>query len=119
MSKTVPAAPARAGDLEALLELERTLAERLAAARVEAQRLLEDAHADAAAREAKIEAELAASAEELRARLTVERERRLAAVAEEGRQRIAAWDAADDSTVARAAGTVADALIAGPRGARR
>jgi vacuolar-type H+-ATPase subunit H len=119
MTKPVSAVPARAGDLEALLELERTLAQRLAAARAEADRILEDARADVAKREAALEAELAASAEELRTRLTAERDRRLAAVAEDGRQRAAAWDGAADSAVVRAAGMVADALIAGPRAARR
>ena len=119
MTKTPPSGPARSGDLEALLDLERRLADRLAAAQAEADRILREAHEAAGRREAGLEAELTAAANALDARLRVERERRLAAVAEEGRQRVAGWDGTDDATIAHAAGAVVDALVAGPRGARR
>lgn len=119
MSQTPTPPRAATGDLEALLDLERSLAARLAAARVEADRILRDARDDIARREAALDAELAAAARDLDARLASERERRLAAIAEEGRRRVAAWDAVDAAGVDRAAQAVADALIAGPHGARR
>lgn len=118
MAQTAPPR-AHAGDLDALLALERSLGERLAAARAEADRILREAQDDVARREAALAEDLAARARELEARLAADRERRLAAVAEAARRRIAAWDAIDDASVDRAAGAVADALIAGPRGARR
>lgn len=111
--------PAQHGDLEAILQLEKELADRVADARAEAERILREAQADVARRDAGLEEELARRIRELDARLLAEREQRLAQVTASARQRRAAWDAVDDATVNRAAGAVVDALVAGPRGARR
>lgn len=107
------------GDLDAILKLEQDLADRLAAAHAEAERLVAEARDEVARREAALDEELGRRVRELDARLREERERRLAEAAEAARQRRAAWDAIDDAAVDRAAGVVADALVAGPRGARR
>lgn len=111
--------PAHHGDLDAILRLEKDLADRVAEARTEAERILREAQADVARLDAGLEEELARRIQELDARLLAEREQRLAEVAATARQRQAAWDAVDDATVRRAAGVVVDALVAGPRGARR
>lgn len=110
---------AHSADLDAVLHLERELADRLAAAQAEAERILNEAREEVARREAGLEAELARRARELDARLLAERERRLAALTREARERLAMWERIDDARVDRAAGVVADALISGPRGARR
>lgn len=110
---------AHADDLGAVLKLEQELASRLAAARVEAERLLTEARDEVAHREQRLEEELARQTRELDARLLIEREQRLAAMAEAARRRLARWEQIDDVTVDRAAGVVVDALIAGPRGGRR
>jgi len=112
-----PAAPRdQSGDLTALLELERALSERLAAAHAEADRIVADAREEAARREAGIEAEMAAARRALDARLAQEREGRLGAVSEEARRRVAGWDGVGAPAVDRAAAAVVAALIAGPDG---
>ena len=105
MTRAIAAPRDQSGDLTALLDLERALSERLAAA-----------HAEAARREAGLDAEVAAARRDLDVRLAKEREDRLGAVTAEAGRRVAGWDAVDASSVDRAAAAVVAALIAGSDG---
>jgi len=120
MAPSQSASPPRAsGDLQALLDLERSIAERLAAARNEADAITRAARDEVARREAGFEAELAAARAQVESRVAQERERRLAAVRDEFRRRTARWEQLDQPRIDRAARAVVAALVGGgPAGER-
>jgi len=113
VSSPPPHAP---GDLEALLETERALSERVTAAHAEADAIVAAARDEVARREAGLDAELAAARQEVEVRLAAERERRIASVREEFRRRTAAWETLGDDRIERAALAVVAALVAAPDG---
>ena len=116
MTRAIAAPRDQSGDLTALLDLERALSERLAAAHAEAARTVAEARDEAARREAGLDAEVAAARRDLDVRLAKEREDRLGAVTAEAGRRVASWDAVNASSVDRAAAAVVAALIAGSDG---
>ena len=93
------------GDLTRLLDTERRLAERLRAARVDAEAVLARARSDAEQREATLAAELESDERSMAERLIGEREKREREIAADAQRQVGAYaDVSDErlTTVARA-----------------
>jgi hypothetical protein len=103
--------PSPSGELGALLEWERVVAEQVAAAGREADAVIQEARTAASRREASLTAELESTARALDDRLSADRNRRIADIAAAARHRIEALDALDAPAIERAAAAVTAALV--------
>ena len=100
-----PVVPPPSGDLTRLLDTERQLADRLRAARAEAEALLARARSDAGQREARLVAELELEERSLTERLIGERTTREREIAADAQRQVSAYaDVSNErlTTIARA-----------------
>lgn len=94
------ASPVPQNDLQRLLATERRLAERLAAARAERDRVVAEAEAAAKAREAALAADLEGAERRLRDTLTAERRQREQEIAAAAEREIASFEAVSQQRLA-------------------
>ena len=100
-------------DLDRLIATEQRLDEKLRRAQEEATRLVAEARAAAATREAELTAELAATAQRFAAETAAERERREREVHVEAAVQVKRYEGISPECVAGAARDVVDRLVAG------
>lgn len=100
-------------DLDRLIATEQRLDEKLRVARDEAARLVQEAQAAAAAREAEGAAELEAAARRFATETASERERRVREVHAEAAARVKRYEGVSDERVAKAARDVVVRLVTG------
>lgn len=111
MSAPTRSAPRPGEDLRRLLSAEEALAASERRARIEADRLLEDARDRAAAIDAGSDAAAAAAAQAAEAGIRADSERRIAELARAARDRAARFDEAGAPVVERVAAAVLAALM--------
>ncbi len=101
----------RTGQLAAIVECERDLADRLADARAEAAQMVEDARTAAQRAEAELEASLAREALDVRARLRQQTEQRVRDTLAAARARASRFDDVTEAEVDRLAGAAFRFLV--------
>ena len=99
------------GDLTRLLDTERRLAERLRAARAEAEAVLARALSDAEQREASLAAELDADQQRMAQRLVRERRKREREIADDAQRQVSAYADVSDERLTALARALARRLL--------